>query len=158
MSVRYWLKTHLFSRHFWKKIKILCQTRPYDFWGLYKIEQATIRELWETIKDDDIYVGVEYDVRDMKICERLLDIMMDDKVSLFHFNRLNDFECRSDGVVVFNPQYICDVKVNTKNVKRFAKNKVLEEYYVKYPHELYIEKARRLYHKIRYERDTAWAD
>ena len=55
-------------------------------------------------------------------------------------------------------RYHCDVYVNTKNVSRFVGNKKLEEYYVKYPHELYELKARTLYHKIRAEREAEWWD
>lgn len=55
-------------------------------------------------------------------------------------------------------KYVCDVKVNTKNIDRFEPRKEYQKALLDYPHELYMLKARYLYHKIRYEHELEWAD
>ena len=54
-------------------------------------------------------------------------------------------------------QYHCDVYVNTRNIGRFLDGKRLE-WCLRHPHELYMIKARKLYFKIREERDPEWWD
>ena len=157
--VRDWLRWHLFSRHFYRKIGILLRGRPWDFWGLYEIEKATIEEMSECIGTCDRYFGVEYDVRDMNLAVKLLEVVKDE-ADLFHFEKPDvEPEPVNGRRRRFIPgKYVCDVYVNTKNVKRFARNDVEEKLFLKYPHDLYVEKARHLYHKIRCERDINWAD
>ena len=58
-------------------------------------------------------------------------------------------------------QYYCDVRVNTRNADRFLNPNLTEEqkeYWLEHPHEIYILKAKYLYHKIRNERDGEWWD
>ena len=55
-------------------------------------------------------------------------------------------------------KYRCLVNVNTKNIDRFVTDKKSQYYYLKNPHELYLRKAKYLYHKIRYEHDGEWWD
>ena len=157
MRIVHWVFEHLLNEHFWRKIKIVCQSRPWDFWGLYALEKESIAELWDYIQCEDRYYGVEYDVRDMKIAERLLEIMMDD-TQFFHFETPEYQDgLDNNGNEVRFPLYVCDVKVNLRNIDRFVKDPVLKRYYMSHPHELYIEKARCLYHKIRLERDLNWS-
>ena len=107
------------------------------------------------------FVGVEYVIRDMKICENLIDIF-NGKKKLFHYDGNITFNELEDGnyEVCHTPdfKYNCDVKVNTKNWKRFVCDDKLKKFYTENPHELYMLKAKYLYHKIRYERDYAWLD
>ena len=53
--------------------------------------------------------------------------------------------------------YTPKVNVNTKNAKRFV-NDYEVEFYNKFPHELYLVKARHLYHKIRDMYEQTWWD
>ena len=54
-------------------------------------------------------------------------------------------------------EYRCDINVNTKNANRFCDTKYIE-FLKKYKHELYIAKARHLYHLIRERHDEEWWD
>ena len=63
--------------------------------------------------------------------------------------------------------YSCKIYVNTKNVKRFAQRGVdyesgkiipCYEYMLKEPHELYVEKAKRLLTRILYRYSSEWWD
>ena len=55
-------------------------------------------------------------------------------------------------------KYNCDVYVNTKNIDRFCENEYQKKYFLEYPDNLYVKKAKNLYHKIRLERDEMWWD
>ena len=52
-------------------------------------------------------------------------------------------------------EYILKCNVNTRNYKRFN---ISESVMKLHPHELYIEKARYLYHKIRLYYEQTWWD
>ena len=169
-GVRSWFK-YTFDKDHIALMKEAYNGRPYDHEYLTQLEYAKIKEMVNYHERARFFVGVERIIRDMKICLSLLDIMMG-KRNTFHY----------DGDILFVPvpeeerkedwyeegamelkkspdfRYHCDVYVNTKNVSRFVGNKKLEEYYVKYPHELYELKARTLYHKIRAEREAEWWD
>ena len=113
-------------------------------------------------KKANMFVGVEYVIRDMELCVKLIDIFNEDGINLFHYTGglkfmpiegSDDFEVNDD-----NLQYHCDVKVNMKNIDRFVNNDAEKNMFQNSPHELYIAKAKYLYHKIRLERDGAWWD
>lgn len=58
-------------------------------------------------------------------------------------------------------QYHCDVKVNVKNAHRFVpggKDNPHIEHWKEHAHEIYIAKAKHLYHKIREQYDGRWWD
>lgn len=168
-SVRSWFK-YTFDKNHIALMKEAYKGRPYDHGYLTQLEYAKIKEMVEYHEKRNFFVGVEYVIRDMKICLSLLDIVMG-KRSTFHY----------DGNIVFVPipeeemkekgyeegtmelkktpdfRYHCDVYVNTRNVSRFT-GKKYEDFYVKHPHELYELKARTLYHKIRAEHEAEWWD
>lgn len=142
-------------------------SRPWDHSYLYQLEYEKIKEMVQYHEAHKSFVDVEYVIRDMKLCLSLLEIMLERR-SLFHFDGnlifVDTEEKDEDG----NPlkelkgspdfKYRCDVKVNLRNMKRFVSNEKAYESYNKMPHELYELKAKRLYHKIRYERDGTWWD
>lgn len=159
-SVRGWFKYH-FNKGNNNLMKVAWKGRPWDIDFLYELEKSKIEEMIAYHEKEQRYVGVENDIRDMKICVKLIDIFTE-KADLFHYDGELKFvpiegtdkcEVKGDGL-----KYNCDVKVNTRNANRFAKNEFMMEHYKKYPHELYIAKAKYLYHKIRLERDDAWWD
>ena len=51
-----------------------------------------------------------------------------------------------------------NLNVNTKNIDRFCENEYQKKYFLEYPDNLYVKKAKNLYHKIRMERDEMWWD
>ena len=156
-----WFKYH-FNKWNWRLMKTAFKGRPWDVGFLYELEKAKLEEMISYHEKHKRYVGVEKDIRDMKICVSLIDIFTEKK-DLFHYDGKIEFKPieGSDNVELdgSNLVYHCDVYVNTKNIMRFVeKDCPYIEYWKKHPHDLYIKKAKYLYHKIRYERDNAWWD
>ena len=86
---------------------------------------------------------------------------MNEKKDLFTYTGDMEFsEPDEDGNVEWLPgdlEYHCLVNVNTKNASRFVGNENID-FYKKHPHELYVQKAKALYYKIRYEKTNQWWD
>lgn len=161
-SIRSWFK-FTFSKNHIRLMKEAYKGRPWDFSYLWDLEYAKIKEMADYIEKSNSFVGVEYVVRDMRICLSLIEIFSD-KRDLFHFDEklLNDEKCNRgvivEGVGIPDFEYKCHVNVNLKNINRFVDNKEAQKWYIEYPHELYELKARYLYHKIRREREMGWWD
>ena len=112
-----------------------------------------------------IVEGWEHTVRELRLCTRLIDIITEnDDVELFHYNGDWHFEPCKDNPeyyeMVFSDdhEYVCDVKVNLRNIRRFVTDEKLIDYYMKFPHEFYKIKAQYLYHKIRAYKELNWWD
>ena len=116
----------------------------FDYGYLYNIELAKLIEMRDTFKEKGISADNEKYVRQMDLAIKLLKII-NEEYNYFHFDN--------------NRVYVCDVKVNLKNAKRFVKNEEVMDYYVeRYPHELYLLKAQYLYHKLRFYFEQYWWD
>lgn len=162
LTFKGWVKYHFFNRNFHTFLKTAFNTYPWDYTFLYELEKAKIEEMRKYHERRLSFVDSEFVVRDMKICENLIDIFLEKK-NLFHIDGGLKFEKTEDGRgcrIGFTDdfKYNCDVVVNVKNIDRFVKNKKSIPYYLERPHELYILKAKHLYHKIRFERDEEWWD
>ena len=160
-AIRMWFKYHIFSKGFYKLLKTLLKGYPYDKQYLYELEREKIKEMIAYHERVKRYEGVEYDIRDMKICVKLIDIFLDE-LNLYHYDGCLKF-CKIEGCDDYEMngedlKYSCDVKVNLKNIDRFVDNKFTKKWCEKYPHELYMKKAKHLYHKIRLEKDESWWD
>ena len=160
-ELKMWFRYH-FRKEYRKLLKTTLKSYPFDYSYLYEIEQAKINEMIEYHKKADRFVGVEYVIRDMKIASSLIDIFIGKK-NIFHYDGELTYTKNEDGVTYTmgtSPdfKYNCDVKVNTRNIDRFIKDEKAKEFYLKSPHELYMIKAKYLYHKIRYEKDFEWWD
>lgn len=159
-EVRAWIKYHIFSKGFFHLLSTVLKSYPYQESYLLEIERAKIKEMADYIEKNKRFVGWEYVVRDMRICVKLIGIMLEDN-QLFHFNGNLIFTKKEDGNYEVGKtddfEYKCDVKVNVKNIDRFV-DKQHQKFYLDMPHELYIQKASYLYHKIRYEREKEWWD
>ena len=157
-EVRSWIKYH-FNRDFFKRLKTVLRSYPWDEHYLYELEKAKIHEMCKYHEKRRTFVGSNYTIRDMKICIRLIDIFNHDGDDLYHYTgeiKYNPIEGTDN--IELDPSdlvYHCDIYVNTKNADRFL-SKEQQKYW--HPHEIYLEKARRLYHKIRVERDFEWWD
>lgn len=158
-ETRCWIKYH-FSREFLKLLKTVLKGYPWDIRYLYELERAKIEEMYRYHEKHHKKEFYRYTVRDMRICMSLINIFSERR-ELFHFTGESRFIPIEDtDCVEVNPgdlEYHCDVYVNTRNIDRFL-NKDSQEWCLRHPHELYIIKARRLYHKIRVERDFEWWD
>lgn len=159
-AVRSWFKYHT-TKYFWKILKEVFSSYPWDHTFLYRLERVKIEEMANYLEKNDRFVGVEYVVRDMRICISLLSIMLGEK-QLFHYDGGFEHIPNGDGTYKLRPskdfKYNCLVKVNTRNAARFVDDEMYRKYCCQHPHELYELKARKLYFKIREERDMNWWD
>lgn len=115
----------------------------FDFGYLYNLELAKLKEMVEYFTKYGISADNDLYIKQMKLAIRLLEIIIEE--GGYHFDD--------------SKNYICDAKVNTKNVDRFVKNEKEKEFYVnKFPHELYLIKAKYLYHKLRNDFEQTWWD
>lgn len=130
----------------------------FDYGYLYNIELAKLKEMRDTFKEKGMSADNDKYVRQMTLAIKLLEIIIDE--GGFHFEWPSGVEPVTVKELRKNlPTYVCDIKVNTKNVDRFAINEQEKDFYVnRYPHELYLKKARYLYHKLRYEFEQYWWD
>lgn len=158
-SFKSWIKYHT-TKEFKNLLKVVLKSYPWDYTYLYEIEQAKIAEMIEYHRYHQRFVGWEEVVRDMEICYKLIDIILGKK-DLFHYDGDLTYTKLEDGNYEIGNtpdfKYHCDVKVNTKNADRFVDTKT-RKWYIEHPHELYVEKAKCLYHKIRLEHDGEWWD
>lgn len=158
-EIRAWIRYH-FNKDFWLIVKTAFKGYPWQETFLYELERAKIQEMINYHKKYKRFVGVEYVIRDMELAVKMLDIMLDE-TEFFHYDGDMDFVKNEDGTYSIennSTKYVCDVKVNTRNVDRFSDNVYLTRYMIEHPHELYILKAKHLYHKIRFEKDDTWWD
>ena len=128
---------------------------PYDSYYLLKLEQSKLKEMIAYSERNMRYVGQEYDIRDMKICVSLIDIITETR-DLFTFDGNLEFsEPDEFGNCTINTdklKYRCFVNVNERNAYRFSNEN--RKYH--YKHDLYIMKARQLYYQIRIEKEERW--
>ena len=100
-------------------------------------------KLIHIINNDTDYFHYEYDTPDEPMFIESNEIVNGEKCYEINPN--------------YKQKYICDVNVNLKNVSRFCK-KDLISFYERHPHELYLLKAKHLYHLIRERYDNYWWD
>lgn len=158
--ILYWLRLH-FRRESLAVIKEWWHGYPGDYPYLLRLERAKLQEMIAYHRSIQRFEGWEYYVRDMKICMALIGIMLEEK-DLFHFDGKLEFVPIKNNDELYevkgsdNFRYVCDVYVNTRNAGRFAVDEARKKVLCEYPSELYLQKARRLYHKIRYEHEFEW--
>lgn len=160
-EVRAWFRYH-FSKDFFKILKTILKGYPWQESYLYDLEKVKMNEMANYLEKANRFVGTEYVVRDIRLCIKLLDIV-DNDTELFHYDgdlKFIPIEGTENYEVIKTSdfKYNCDVYVNTKNIDRFCFNEDDKKFMLESPHELYIRKAKYLYHKIRYERDGQWWD
>lgn len=160
-SVRYFFKYKLGKWHR-NLVKTAFKGEPWDYEYLLRIEHAKIKEMLEWHDEKRRFEGVEFTIRDLRICLSLLEIMMGER-QLFHYEGKLLSEPTGDGEmrrIVESPdfKYVPDVYVNTRNAGRFVKDEKLMNFYTKFPNDLYILKARHLYHRMRLEKEETWWD
>lgn len=155
-----WIKYH-FNKDFLRIIITAFKGYPWQDDFLYELERAKIQEMMNYHNKVRRFVDVEYVIRDMQICLNLIDIILNQE-DLYTYDGEINYVKTEDGnyemVPTENFKYHCLVNVNISNISRFIKNEKIKEYYIKNPHEIYILKAKYLYHKIRYEHDAEWWD
>ena len=155
-----WFRYH-FTKDFWRIILTALKGYPWQDNFLYELERSKIQEMMNYHKKKQRFVNVEYVIRDMQICLNLIDIMMNEE-SFYDYDGNIYFTKSEDGYYEIKStddfKYKCLINVNLKNIDRFIIDEKAKQYYIEHPHELYLLKAKYLYHKIRYEHDSEWWD
>lgn len=126
----------------------------FDFAYLYYIEKQKLIEMREYFKIHGISTRNDEIIKQIDFAIKLLNIIIDENVYHFEYYTDNEGNDYSSDII-----YVCDVKVNLKNIDRFTNNNLEKDIIKnKFPHELYLMKARNLYHKLRYYYEENWWD
>ena len=162
-SIQAWFRYHT-RKEFWNIIKVAFKGYPWQESFLYELERAKIQEMIEYHKKTKRFEGWEYVVRDMQICVNLIGIILEEN-DLFDYEGDGFKYTPIDGTdtyeVTCDDVYVPKFYMNVRNAYRFVpkgKNNPMFDYWCSHPHEIYLLKAKALYHKIRNERDAEWWD
>lgn len=126
----------------------------FDFGFLYNIEYKKLAEMKNYFEKYGLAEDNDKFIKQIDLAMRLLYIINND-------NELYDYvedKTSSAKTWIERVRYKSNVNVNLKNAKRFAKSKYEVEFYNKCPHELYLLKAKHLYHKVRDCYEQTWWD
>lgn len=136
--------------------------KPWDYGFLLKLEQYKIREMCKYFKKSQLVVGWELQVRDLTICDKLIDIILEEDKqyqSWLHSNYNISAKDRWQNKGLKFPIY-----VNVRNYKRFLPQArydatdmlpfLIENFKIS----LRQQKALYLYNKIRAYRMQHWWD
>lgn len=163
-SCRSWIKYHL-RRRFFNIVKTCLKTYPWDYSYLYQIEEAKLKEMLDYHKNSHIVCeeSRQQKIRTIQWALNMLHIIQNES-DYFDYRGGIKFELiedkDDDGKPLYRAnmddlEYIQKCKVNIQNYKRFNLPKNIIDLH---PHELYVEKARYLYHKIRLNYEQIWWD
>lgn len=126
-------------KHLWNWFKLLKDDFDFDYHYLLEIEQHKLKNMLKFFSSADVWTNTEKVVRDLKICIKLIDIILE---------RDEDYKETIDRILQGKepPFY-----TNVRNCKRFYYRWEIKDF-EKYPPlkaELRRIKALRLYNKIR---------
>ena len=125
----------------------------FDFGYLYNLEYAKLASMKDYFEKHGLSVDNDKYIKQIDLAMKLLYIINNDN-DLYEYVE----DTTSTAKTWFERSvYTPKVNVNTKNAKRFV-NDYEVEFYNKFPHELYLVKARHLYHKIRDMYEQTWWD
>jgi len=110
-------------KNLWKWFPIIWKDRDWDDHFIFEALKFKIKNTADYFVTNPRYVGVEEDVRDMRICVKLIERIQDDYYQSEYFNYLDDF----------NNKPIGDIK----------------DYLAKYPNTIKLVKANPVYKNYR---------
>ena len=162
------------SNHVRRKInrwvRFLVQERDWDYGFMLEMEYMKLRQMEEYFKGRDTFIGIEYVKRDLKICLRLLDIVMGKNDLNIEHSPLKFLPFKDDnGRKMYKVEGASEIisyrnlYVNTRNACRFTKfdftNPNMDESSeISHKESLRLHKAWHLYNIIRTYRMFAWWD
>lgn len=151
-------KMALFNKVKYKTVDEAINGYSFDFGYLYNLELAKLKEMVDYFTKYGISADNDKYIRQMKLAIRLLEIIIEEDGFYYQWPSGTEF----DDVKSLKkelPKYVCTVKINAKNADRFVRNEKEKDFYVnRYPHELYLLKAKYLYHKLRNDFEQTWWD
>ena len=148
------------NRHYMHLVWTVLSGYPWDYCFLYAMEKAKLEEMLAYQEKRNLICEEQREqiLRTLRLAIRMLDIL-DNEDKLYHFEGfLRSFKVDGTDLHQLNfdcHEYHCDIKVNTRNIDRFVP-KNGQRMYLHHQHELYLLKARHLYHKIRYYYTEYW--
>lgn len=159
-KIRSWFRAN-FNKEKRNLMKVCFRGRAWDYAYIYELEKAKLQEMIAYHEKNKRYVGVKTDIERMKLCVKLIDIFLEN-IDTYEYGGKMNFIPTEDGnefkLDDKDLKYKSTVYVNMKNIKRFVPREEVKSLYEARPHELYILKAKALYHKIRTEQDFNWWD
>lgn len=132
----------------------------FDFGYLYELEYSKLKEMLNYFEKHGLSTDNDNIIRQIKLAMKLLNIIMEEEYKLFDFvYNPKPYNNEEEKVkLIKDMEYVCNVNVNLKNAKRFAIDGKHVDIFNRWPHELYLAKARYLYHKLRYNFEQYWWD
>ena len=151
-------KIALFNKVKYKTVDEAINGYGFDYGYLYNLELAKLNEMVGYFTKYGISADNDKYIRQMKLAIKLLEIVIEEDG--YYFEWPSNVEPNSiESLKKELAKYVCTVKVNTKNADRFVNNDMEKDFYVnRYPHELYLLKAKHLYHKLRNDFEQTWWD
>lgn len=162
------------SNHVRRKInrwvRFLVQERDWDYGFMLEMEYMKLRQMEEYFKERDTFIGIEYVKRDLRICLRLLDIVMGKNDLNIEHSPLKFVPFKDDnGRKMYKAEGASEIisyrnlYVNTRNASRFTNFdftnlNMNESSEISHKESLRLHKAWHLYNIIRTYRMFAWWD
>ncbi len=170
----YFKITDLRVRRFWENIgrwfsyyNVLRKTYDFDYSSILEVEYHQIKRVRDCIKYYHNHLYANRDIQKMNLALRLLEIIAEDGCSEYVGKSIEFKECEEKpGLYTIiddpNSYYTLPVYVNTRNSNRFCSYK--DEYYTNpqtgnmWKDHLRVEKAWKLYYKLREQWTRSWWD
>lgn len=143
--------------------KLLRKDEDFDFGYLFELERFKIRRMVKSFSEASVpHVGIEFTIRDLKLCVSLLDIILEQDAPMktymednYGLNGKVKMSFGEDNVLKVEERdsaYKTPVHVNTRNYKRFGFKEEPEKIVLM---DYRRVKALRLYNKLR-NRSFSW--
>ena len=144
---------------------VLYRAYDFDYTSILEVERHQISRVRDCIAKYHSHLNWERDVRNMNLALQLLDIIEEDGEAELLPEGTEHIGFLENGRLEFNPEsyYKLNRYVNTRNAKRFIRD--LAYYNFEDPRngdrnkdQLRVEKAWKLYHKLRPYKTREWWD
>ena len=151
-------------------VRFLAKERDWDYTFMLEMEYMKLRQMEEYFKERDTFIGIEYVRRDLKICLRLLDIVMGKNDLNIEHSPLKFVPFKEDnGRKMYKLEGASEIisyrklYVNVRNASRFVKfdfkNPNMDDSSeISHKESLRLNKAWHLYNLIRTYRMFEWWD
>lgn len=124
---------HNYTRYKKYLINTAKNDQDFDYTSIYKLERAKLIKVKSSLKQVNIFEGINYQIWVLGICIKLLDVLICE-------HRLNK-DTYED--------------INYKNINRFVPNNLLP-FYTKFSDYYYVIKATNLYYELRKQYTDYW--
>lgn len=158
-NIRGWFCDN-WNKYHYKTVKTAFNFRPWDFQHILYLEEASINEMIHYFDNNQTMVDEQYNniVRSLRWAKSCIHIMNNDSdYFTYEYHTIKEFDLEKS---ISAYRYL-GPRLNKRNASRFFNKKILESNLFKkgnMDHELYVEKARRLYYRIRERYTDYWWD